>query len=566
MKNSLTLLKLTLAILAVTLAHLWLSCRDGNVSTGLSRATLAECDSRDVGRVEIQRGGNTRAVLVNTGSWSLVEPFRSDVDLAAVNRLLDALCYAPVSAVYGMSELVRNGHSPDEFGLGGPCLRVQLVCGESSVGVAFGAYKPAAGGVYAAVDGIDAVYIVSTNVFAAADVGIDGLRSRALFPPSAEAAKAFEIRNGSSGSSRLRFVRQDGKWMLTEPRAAVAAVIRVDRLLADFSAANAVDFVWPVGGTNEEAAVSAALLAGYGLDAESAVTLSVKGGDGVSRTVAFGADAGNDKVYALVHNGTAVVTVPAALKDALSGDVVDFTDTRLFPLDPARVGSLSVVDGKTRCLAVCGADGAWQLEAPVVAPADARAIQALLDRALALRASDIEAGGPLVSLGTNTVPMNVSREALLGGLRLDDLRAKDILRIDPASVKRLVSVVGDGVQASVVFDRDRKVWNVESAAGAAAADPAAVETVLKALSPLQAERIVTLKAQPGELRAFGLEKPGLTIAVDQDREDAVRRNVLIGEIAPEGGRYATVGANDAVFILSVDTVSRLSQSLTTTTP
>ena len=40
------------------------------------------------------------------------------------------------------------------------------------------------------------------------------------------------------------------------------------------------------------------------------------------------------------------------------------------------------------------------------------------------------------------------------------------------------------------------------------------------------------------------------LAVDVDAADAVRQNVLIGGSAPGGGRYATVGGADAVFVIS----------------
>ena len=40
------------------------------------------------------------------------------------------------------------------------------------------------------------------------------------------------------------------------------------------------------------------------------------------------------------------------------------------------------------------------------------------------------------------------------------------------------------------------------------------------------------------------------VAVDVDAADAVRQNVLVGGTAPGGGRYATVGGADAVFVIS----------------
>ena len=63
------------------------------------------------------------------------------------------------------------------------------------------------------------------------------------------------------------------------------------------------------------------------------------------------------------------------------------------------------------------------------------------------------------------------------------------------------------------------------------------------------------------MRSYGLDDPRFTIAIDQFKDDAVRRNVLIGEAAPGGGRYATLGAADAVFVLPERAVGLLTAPL-----
>ena len=80
------------------------------------------------------------------------------------------------------------------------------------------------------------------------------------------------------------------------------------------------------------------------------------------------------------------------------------------------------------------------------------------------------------------------------------------------------------------------------------------------MNPLRAEWIVKLRVSAADLREYGLETPRWTIAIDQVREDSVRRNVLIGDQA-QGGWFATLGAADAVFVLSDETVARLTAPL-----
>ena len=112
----------------------------------------------------------------------------------------------------------------------------------------------------------------------------------------------------------------------------------------------------------------------------------------------------------------------------------------------------------------------------------------------------------------------------------------------------------------MVYDRDRRAWNVESSPKKGTVDEKAVERVLKAVYPLRAERIVKLKVTAGDLSAYGLDNPRLTVAIDLAREDSTRRNILVGD-RTNGGRFATVGASDAVFVLPDAACADLSQEI-----
>jgi hypothetical protein len=65
-----------------------------------------------------------------------------------------------------------------------------------------------------------------------------------------------------------------------------------------------------------------------------------------------------------------------------------------------------------------------------------------------------------------------------------------------------------------------------------------------------------MKVSLAELSDYGLDTPRLTVAIDQDVEKDVRRNIMIGD-KTEGGYYATVGSSGAVFVLSDETVSKI---------
>ena len=115
---------------------------------------------------------------------------------------------------------------------------------------------------------------------------------------------------------------------------------------------------------------------------------------------------------------------------------------------------------------------------------------------------------------------------------------------------------------AVVYDREKRRWNreVSGAIAPGEVDAKAVERLLSAINPLKADRIVTLKVNAEDEVKYGLDKPLLKIAIDQDSENSLRRNIIIGGQA-KGGRYATVGSSDAIFVIPTATVRKLSTAL-----
>ena len=69
-----------------------------------------------------------------------------------------------------------------------------------------------------------------------------------------------------------------------------------------------------------------------------------------------------------------------------------------------------------------------------------------------------------------------------------------------------------------------------------------------------------LKVLAADLDDYGLDKPSLTIAIDQEVDAAVRRNIMVGK-KTKGGRFATIGASDAVFVIGDEVLNRLSADI-----
>lgn len=557
MNNRKSITTLLIAIALLLAAHVLL--RPGTRRTSvLSSRTLID-GGDECTRLIVERKGEPVAVLAKAGEWKIVQPFSGTADGQSVLKVLDALSFTPVTDVISDAELLKLGHSRADFALVDPVLRVSVVVGARTSEISFGGPTPSADGVYASVEGADAVVIVPSELFAAVDRSPDSFRRRTLFSVEAESVESFDIKRGTD--SVVSFSREAGVWSVGSCRASDQ---KVRKFLSDLLAATAVDFVWPIGASNETERASVALLSACGLDPESAVTVSLKGVDGVNCPISFGKSADDQLAYAFVQNGAAVVTVPLALRDAAVQAPVLFTDSRLFPVELKSVGFFSVSEGDSSCILVRDGKGAWRLESPVVAPAEAPVVEAMLERLVTLSVADATTNrtGLSVCLTTNAIPLTVRREALLGEGRLEDLRSRDMVSLDPLLVKRIVRTSGEhGVQpSSVVYARDRRAWNVESAEEGAKADEKGIANVLSALNPLTAVRVEKLRVSAADLDDYGLDRPFLTLAVDQDREDVVRRNILVGGKA-DGGRFATIGSADAVFVLSDETVQRLSSPI-----
>jgi len=545
---------LMVGVAAAVAAHFLVDVRTDRAPKGLGRNALVPAAEQAMSIV-IVRSGESATRLDLDGIWKISSPFDAVADRRTVLRMVDALAYAPVAEEMTDAELLRLGRTREDFGLDRPRVVVSVTGRDGKpTTVSFGQSTPVGDGVYVTMNGEDTVYVVPSNVLAVVDLPADRLRRRRLFALTPESVESLDIRKGAGRF--LRFARDGGTWRLVEPHTGLASSSRIREFLNVLLALEAKDFVWSAGLADETRTASVSLLAGYGLDGESALSVLLKTADGKARSVSFGREAGSGLVYALTDEGRSVVTVPTAVSSLASEGVSAFVDLRLFPMEPKAVKAISIEDGGTTHLLSRGSDDTWRLDAPISAAADAKAVASLVARLLSLNVSDLASEGVRVSVGTNAEPVYVSRAALLSDARLEDLRSKTVVRVDPKLLKRIVATDYGAKPVAVVFDSERGVWTVESAEGTVVADGEAAGRLSAALNPLNAVRIARLKVSTSDLGLFGLDKPQRTVAVDQSEEGSVRRNVLIGDVT-DGGRYATLGSSDAVFVISTESAAAL---------
>lgn len=559
MSNRRSIAYLLALLLATVGANVWLDMTGSYRGGMVRRQTLVGSADAAVA-LEIRPRDRHSFRLEKTDRWRIVMPFRAVADQSAVDRLTDALAFDPLVDSVDAADAAKLGRTTADFGLDDPRIVLKISSPREDVVVSLGDTLPTGEGVYAAVAGSSAVYIASTGVFAVADLPIDSWRRRTVFRVKPDEVTAIDIRRGDSS---VQLALNGERWEVKEPRRAMASSAAVKRIIDTVLSCEARRFVWPVGASNETTTASVALLAGYGLDPETCETVVFRTADGRDHSISFGGAADPGTVYALVHGGNAVATVTADARASVSLDASTLIDGRIFPIDRPAVQRISLVDGEDAYLLAREDGGRWRLDSPVSAWADETAVAALIDKLLVMRNIDLDESGIKVSFATNAQPVSVSRAALLGDGGFEQLRSKSILDIDAATVKRLVFSRDDGEKPqSVVFDPDRKGWNVDAAGHAGVIDPVRLSAVFAALSPLTAKSVERLKVAPGELFRYGLENPSYTIAIDRLIEGAVRRNLQIGRPVNESGdTYATVGSSDAVFVIDGAVVKTLTSGV-----
>ncbi len=566
--------------IAACAAGLWgLSVRARVVATDATRRVLCPVEPDAVDAVDVSaQNGMSLALERKSGAWRIVEPFPSAADPAPVAQLLDMLTLTPVGDMRTEDELRQLDESLADFGLNPPRVTVSLVAAGVTNVVHFGAATASGKELYARVEDVRNVFTISADTFAAVPTDVDAFRPRALIACPRDEIVGLEFRVPDAAFVKL--VREGTTWRMTAPLAAAADAAAVSTLADRLAAARIADFTLPSAaqqpphGTTPDGMLPAAALVPYGLSADAALSVTVRAMDGSVETVLLGGAAGTNRVWALAQNGTAVVSVDAALAELCRAHEAAFRDTRIFSFkkDEA-IKSISLTVDSLVYVLGRGTSGIWRIDAPVVAPADQALAAALAEKILALKQNDLATHDAkkkpeveirvAVETTASSYPAIAVPSTYFGeGVSFADLRSKTLLTLEPGAVRRLSVKMESGEARAVVYDTARAVWNLETPVEGRRSSSSAIKAVLTALARVEAANVETVAATPADFKRCGLDAPACVVTVDIESAEAARRNILLGGTAPGGGRYATVGGADAVFVVSKQTAAALMTDLT----
>lgn len=523
-----------------------------------TRKTVSVFTLGDVNGMEISSGRPrvvTKIVKFSPERWCIEAPFAADADTAAVEKLVDLITLSrPIEAIKETDIRATNRQMRD-FGLDAPVAEILLRSKDGrEERLSFGASSPNGGEIY--VRAFPWIFAVTNSILAAIPSSSDVLLRRTLVPFSVESVAQFEFR--APGKPHLRVSRRGGQWrILQQPDEYPADAQATKQLLSDIVSARVSSFV-------RQSAHSASLLAAYALDPEQSRSLVLWLKNEKSETISFGKRADTNLVYALIGNGSSIVTVDSSLVERISRCEDELQDMRFFPYASHEINNVSFTGkGSSYVLSrMNGTNGTWRLTAPVDAPADQSRTAALLDVLFRLKKGDVAANGDNV-VNVSVTPVNAPVRtvaipaSVFEQVSFADLRSKTMLSLPPATVRR-ITVKSAGVSSSVSRSATRDTWNYECEKEGTAArnvSQKGIERLLMAIGEIKASSIETVAATREDLVRCGLARPTLELSLEIDSLETPRRTILLGNAVANGGRYASVGGADAVFVLSAATVA-----------
>jgi len=590
---------IVLAVIAVALAaFIGLYERD-TLSSGelaerrgrlLPRFVRARVDrvviEREEGRVVLERD---REDEEEVGEWNLVEPMEWPADLDAVDTLLGALEWASARrTLEGIDDADRA-----RFGFDEPRLSASFTAADQEVPLTFGGEDALQSGLYLTLDDATTAYVVGQDLLEALDHDAEHFRDRALLSRFGTGTVTVLSIEDADGERRVE--KRDGRFHLEAPTRGFASEPRVRDILRGLGGLEATRFVDEDPGD----------LSSYGLDSPvRTVRLTKDVGEGGHEdlVIRFGSSCGSadDGIHARVDEGPVVCVADL---DALGTPVAELREPRLVTTDDSELTRMTIEqDGRTfvverdeedftfslregdetvavdedaladfiRDLRSVRATGYLEIEAdPVPRPWLTLSLVGSDDEVVEeVRVGPPSATGLVAVRGDEPVYLTLAAEAeevlTMSALRF---RSRRLVDDDPDQATRLTAE-RDGLSQTV--ERDGLVWRL-SAPFAAEAERPTVRDAVREIASLEAVRFVAEGAEPAH--GFGVARATVRFETpedgdghdhdhgegeDEDERPPVRNVSLEIGAATEGGAFARLDDDPAVFVVTAAVVDAVS--------
>ena len=601
----------TIAVLAAVLIALLAALRHagpllgGGAEADAPGTTLLPASAEHPTAVRFETRDLSVALRRTAARWVFAPPAAGRADPNRVALALDAALLATVRDRVTPRQREARGLGLAAFGLETPRARIELEGEGWSAGVSVGDDTPDGTGVYAAVDGRGDVAVVDRALLDLIPASLDDLRDRTVFAEPGREIESLEIRRPGAQPLRLES-GPDGVWRIAAPYVCAADGANAATLAGALAGATVGRFV-RVPGTNDPPAEAEAAFAAHGLGPEDASLSLLVGVRGETAPTAFtfgGADPSDARaVVAGIPSEGTIFTVDRSVLDALLLPASVLRDRRPFPFAPREILSVSFRSEEIPFdFARDDALSPWAIVAPSAQPAAQEAVDAFLDRLLALRDADAEplppaeaapldavrvdlASAPPSSRGLSAVlsrrpaaeegappdllvsiPARGIRHVVpgadlppeaLSAAAFAALRDPAVLHLGSGALLSLSRRDAAGAEQTVRRDAADGAWFCDAAG--AEPDAAAADAAAAAVSDLVAAETVALFTS--DSAAYGLLPPRLELTV-ATRDEARPVVILqLGAARPDGSSFLRVKGEDPVFAVSAETAAALAAPL-----
>jgi hypothetical protein len=310
----------TIALLAVLLglgAYIYFVTwkQDGNTAAADEKKVFQSIASDDIQELTIKAENGERTTVRKEGQdWRVVAPIQTGASPSDVIAAASALANLDVVRVIDEAPADLG-----QYGLATPRVEVEYKAGDDKGAgkLLLGAKTPTGGNVYAMKNDEKRVFLVAEFQNASLNKTTFDLRDKSVMRVERDKVDGVEVNVGGKG---FAFAKKADQWSVSQPLVASADFGTVESLVGRVQGAQMKSIV------TEQA--TPADLKKFGLEKpDAAVTLHM----GSARaTLAVGAPAGEDGVYARDMAKNVVVTVDKALADDLKKSLDDYRRREAF--------------------------------------------------------------------------------------------------------------------------------------------------------------------------------------------------------------------------------------------
>lgn len=553
MSNSRAILYLSLGIVLTLGVHLFLDFSTADSPAEVFKVSVFRPDMKFKALTIESPGKPAVKIAKLENSWSVVEPMPGKADEREILKLMDALTIVPYVESISDADLLRLGRTEKDFNLDEPRLTVKCEGDNGVKELIFGSITPTGEGVYAEIKDEPIVYVLDLELYKLFARPAKEFRARRLIVETPEHVRLLDVKLGSLPLGV--FSKKGDLWVLDN--GLKTSNSKVLDFVTTICQLEAKEFVWPMDASSSLTEIPQSVLSGYGLDGDGTIKVTIGGNDGRETRFSIGKETSEGDVYALTDFGRSIVTLDGSIRMKLLESAEQLAENRVFPYEIDQVTSVKLRHDDEDFVLKKGNDRIWRFESPISAEVDAANMNTFLARLLSFTHEDTVAGGIEVSLNEEQEASSFASVMLFKDGGIEDLRSREIIKVSSDTIKRIV-VDGASViePRSVVYDSTRRIWSAERPLNVSAVNETAIKEILSVFESLVADKVVKIHPEPQDLRAFGLETPYLIVSIDRSQFDVPRKNLLIGT-ETEGGRYATIGVSDAIFILPTSILERL---------